>query len=463
MNGSNFQIEQQCPQCGAPIILDETDRILSCKFCRTHVYLATDDHFRFYIPPAEGITENIYFIPYWRLKGLSFAIQPHDIAYKYFDANFLSFDAPLLPYSLGLRPQAMKLKFVGNRDNEGKFISAAHKTKDHLLKNFKTQTGALREVFIGETASVIYSPLYCRNNRVYDAVLKKPLDLQTKDIEVEQALLAAGDEKWHIDFLSLLCPDCGADLPGEKNALVLFCENCHSAWIPSGKNLNRVKFVVWPEKGDNITYLPFWQLRVRVSGLQLETYADLIKVANLPKVPTPAWQKTPFYFYTPAFKLNPALYLRWCKQLTAAPPPADLVADFPARNVHPATLPLNEALETSLVTLGSLMGSKTSIVEATPSSNFILEEFPLDPLPFKVSAKEKVREMMGISVKSSVVIHSIVNPDRKSLADLLPVLNFTLEEASLILHPFKMSARDLVHTKLGVSMDVNALKMGAYL
>ena len=63
----------------------------------------------------------------------------------------------------------------------------------------------------------------------------------------------------------------------------------------------------------------------------------------------------------------------------------------------------------------------------------------------------------------SVVIHSIVNPDRKSLADLLPVLNFTLEEASLILHPFKMSARDLVHTKLGVSMDVNALKMGAYL
>ena len=463
MNGSNFQIEQQCPQCGAPIILDETDRILSCQFCRTHVYLATDDHFRFYIPPAPGIAENIYFVPYWRIKGLSYAIQAHDIAYKYFDANFLSFDSSLLPYSLGLRPQAMKLKFVGNRDNEGKFISSAHKTKENIFKNFKTQTGALKEIFIGETASVIYSPLFSRDNRIYDAVLKKPLDLQHQDADVEQALISAAEEKWHIDFLPLLCPDCGADLPGEKNALVLFCGNCHSAWNPSGKNFNRVKFAVWPEKGDNITYLPFWQLKVKASGLQLETYADLIKVANLPKAPTPAWQQTPFYFYTPAFKLNPALYLRWCKQLTVAPPPRDLDADIQVKNVHPVTLPLNEALETSLVTLGSLMGNKTNIVEAPPSSNFTLEDVSLDPFPFKISLKRKDRDMMGVRLQSSQMILSGVHPDRKSLADLLPSLDFTLEEASLILHPFKMSARDLVHTKLGFSMDINALKMGAYL
>ena len=239
VNGSNFQIEQQCPQCGAPIILDETDRILSCKFCRTRVYLATDDHFRFYIPPAKGISEKIYFIPYWRLKGLSYAIKANDISYKYFDANFISFDSPLLPHSLGLRPQAMKLKFVGNADNEGKFIASSDKTKEKILKNYKTQAGALREIFIGETASVIYTPVYFANNRVYDAILKKPLDLQKKDLEVEQALISAPDEKWHVEFLSLLCPDCGADLPGEKNALILFCDNCHSAWNPSNKNFHQ--------------------------------------------------------------------------------------------------------------------------------------------------------------------------------------------------------------------------------
>jgi len=83
VNGSNFKIEQQCPQCGAPIILDEADRILSCKFCRTRIYLDNGRFFRFYLPPAEGIPENIYFIPYWRIKGLSFTIQEKDIVVEH--------------------------------------------------------------------------------------------------------------------------------------------------------------------------------------------------------------------------------------------------------------------------------------------------------------------------------------------------------------------------------------------
>jgi len=33
--------------------------------------------------------------------------------------------------------------------------------------------GIHKEIFIGETASVIYSPVYCANGRVYDAILKK--------------------------------------------------------------------------------------------------------------------------------------------------------------------------------------------------------------------------------------------------------------------------------------------------
>lgn len=463
MNGSNFQIEQQCPQCGAPIILDETDRILSCKFCRTHVYLATNDHFRFYIPPSPGISEKIYFIPYWRIKGLSYAIKANDISYKYFDANFLSLDPPLLPHSLGLRPQAMKLKFVGNADNEGKFIASSGKTKETILKNYKTQACALKEVFIGETASVIYTPVYFTKGRLYDAILKKPLDLQIKGEEAERTLISAPDEKWHVDFLPLLCPDCGADLPGEKNALILFCDNCHSAWDPSNKNFTKVKFSVWEGKGDDVHYLPFWQLKVKVDGIQLESYADLIKVANLPKVPTDVWQKTPFYFYAPAFKINPALFLRWCKQLTATPPPADLTDNCPVKNIHPVTLPLNEALDSCLVTLSSLMGSKTNLVNAEPSSNFTLEDLPLDPLPYKISTREKTYENMGFRMNSSLVILKSINPDKKSLDDIVSSMNFTLEDSSLILHPFKTSAREMIHTKLGFSMDISALTMGTYL
>jgi uncharacterized CHY-type Zn-finger protein len=443
VNGSNFQIEQQCPQCGAPIILDEADRILSCKFCRTRVYLATDNIFHFYISPAQGISETIYFIPYWRIKGFSYtikekemdiehhselfsysispAIKGFDISNKYFDINFLSLDSKLLPHSLGLRPQAMKLKFVGSNEDAGKFLKFSPASRDiskndyqawrdNLTNDYQTHMdGIHKEIFIGETASVIYSPVYCANNRVYDAILKKPLDLQTKDAEVEQILLSTPDEKWHVEFLPLLCPDCGADLPGEKDALIVFCSNCNSAWNPSTKNFTKVKYSAWQEQGDDITYLPFWQLKVKVDGIQLESYADLIKIANLPKAPSEVWTKTPFYFCTPAFKINPALFLRWCRQLTVAPPPQDLIADFPVKKIHPVTLPVNEALESSLLTLSSLIA------------------------------------------------------DKRNLAQLVSSLHFTLEDSSLILHPFRASANQLVHTKLDFSMDISALNMGAYL
>ncbi|MCX5849515.1 MAG: hypothetical protein NTW65_08705 [Deltaproteobacteria bacterium] len=264
-------------------------------------------------------------------------------------------------------------------------------------------------MFIGETASVIYSPVYCSNGRVYDAILKKPLDLQKRDAEVEQTLISAPDEKWHVEFLPLLCPNCGADLPGEKDALIVFCDNCHSAWNPSNKNFTKVKFSTWQEKRDDITYLPFWQLKVKVSGIQLETYADLIKVANLPKAPAGVWEQTPFYFCAPAFKLNSVLFLRWCRQLTATPPPKDLIDDFPAKKIHQVTLPITEALESSLITLSSLMSNKTKFLEVVSS------------------------------------------------------LKFTLEDSSLILHPFATSAKELVHTKLGFTMNSAALNLGAYL
>jgi len=433
VNGSNFQIEQQCPQCGAPIILDEADRILSCKFCRTRVYLATEDIFHFYIPPAEGISGTIYFIPYWRTKGLSYTIKGMemnmeyqgqsfsssisstingiDISYTYLDANFLSFDSKLFPFSLGLRPQAMKLKFMGSNENEGIFLTSSGKTRETLIKNHqKNIDSGHREVLIGEIDSVIYTPVYFANGRIFDAVLKKPLDLlQKEDGESEQTLASAPAEKWHVEFIPMLCPDCGADLPGEKDASVAFCSNCNSAWNLSSKNFTKVNYSTWQEKGEDITYLPFWQMKVKVNGFQLETYADLIKVANIPKVPSEEWTKTPFYFCAPAFKINPALFLRWCRQLTATPAPIDLTEDFPAKKIYPATLPVNDALKSCLLTLVNLISNKRSLVE------------------------------------------------------ILPSLNFTLEDYSLVLHPFKTNARELVHTKIGFGMELSALNMGAYL
>ena len=167
-----------------------------------------------------------------------------------------------------------------------------------------------------------------------------------------------------------------------------------------------VEFFTWQEKGEDIIYLPFWQLKVKVGGIQLETYADLIKVSNLPKAFSEEWTRTPFYFCAPAFKLNPALFLRWSRQLTATPPPKDLITDFPAKKVHQVTLSVNEALESSLLTLVSLTAYK------------------------------------------------------RNLAKVVSSPNLTLEDSSLVLHPFKISTSQLVHARLGVGMDISVLNFG---
>jgi hypothetical protein len=92
------------------------------------------------------------------------------------------------------------------------------------------------------------------------------------------------------------------------------------------------------------------------------------------------------------------------------PAPADLSADFSAKNIYPATLPVTEAAESFLIILTSLMA------------------------------------------------------DKRRLLDLSSSLKFTLEDSSLILHPFSTSTKEeLVHTKLGFTMDRNALNLGAYL
>ncbi len=151
-------------------------------------------------------------------------------------------------------------------------------------------------------------------------------------------------------------------------------------------------------------------MKVKIDGIQLETYADLIKVANLPKVPTEAWEHTPFYFWSPAFKINPALFLRWCKQLTMTPAEVNLTTgDFPAKTIYPVTLPVTEAAESFIITLASLMANK------------------------------------------------------RRLLDLSSSLKFTLENSFLVLHPFTISPKELVHTKLGFSMDRTALNFGTQL
>jgi hypothetical protein len=69
-----------------------------------------------------------------------------------------------------------------------------------------------------------------------------------------------------------------------------------------------LKFAFIPTKKENILYLPFWRIKADISGTELHTYADLVKIANLPKAVQKDWHHNEFHFWSLAFKVKPQFF-----------------------------------------------------------------------------------------------------------------------------------------------------------
>jgi DNA-directed RNA polymerase subunit RPC12/RpoP len=404
VNGTQWQIEQACPQCGAPVTLAETDRLLACPFCRVRLYLAPERYFRYLIPPASGGEGELFYIPYWRLRGSSFTVSAPGVTNRFVDTSALAADIPDLPLTLGLRPQVLKLRFVSPA-TEGRFIPADRTAEQALPGLGKTPGGVFCRIFIGEAVSMIHAPLFLRGNTLYDAVLGRAVS--TTDQERLRASSSAPPGQ--VRFIPTLCPDCGWDMEGERDSLVLLCRNCNSVWSCPDRNFEKVAFAVMippPESEEIALCLPFWRMKPRFEGIDLASWADLIRTANLPKAVTPASEAAPLYFWSPAFKINPTLYARWSRQMTIFRPLGNETDHLPAGSIHPVTLPLDEAAEGIIINLAQMI------------------------------------------------------TDRRKLYPKLAGLRVTLEEARLELHPFLQSHNELLHHTLRTSLDRTALAYG---
>jgi DNA-directed RNA polymerase subunit RPC12/RpoP len=406
VNESSWQVEHQCPQCGAPVILDETYRILSCPYCRTKLYIEPGDHFRYCIP-SHAPSEEAVFLPYWRFKGLCFSFQGFEANHRFLDANLRALVLDGIPESLGLRPQAMNLKFA-SPEIQGRFIDPRLSIHDIMAKITEGNVaGGSCHRFIGKIASLIYSPFYLKNDILYDAVTNRPsVNLKTP---MEMLLKQTGEtDAWKVRFISTLCPQCGWDLEGDKDAIVLLCRNCNSAWRCNGTQLEELPFTVM-EHPNAVFFLPFWRLKAHIEGIVLASVADLIRTANLPKAVTPVLEQKPFYFWLPAFKVNPLLFLRTARQMTVVQPEGSSTAEFAGRQYHPVNLSQSEAVE-------------------------------------------------GIAI----VIADLVT-DKRQFLPILKEAKAVLEEGLLVYHPFIMNRNELVHAQTGMAIDRNALAFGAVL
>jgi DNA-directed RNA polymerase subunit RPC12/RpoP len=405
---SNWKIEHQCPQCGAPALMDEADRLLACPFCRTRLYLVTPDYFRYRIPAPAAPGKEMLYLPYWRLKGTSLSVEGNEIKSRFIDTSSPAISAPGIPPSLGVRPQAMTLKFA-SPDMTGRFIDASLPPESVIPAMNASDSGGpvFCRVFIGERISLVYAPAYVENGRIYDALLERPLSDRQED---SLTAFAVKPPNWQVRFVATQCPRCGWDMQGERDVVVLTCRNCDSAWCCSGGRFLEIPFAVLAAAAmDAVVYLPFWRMKPHSDGIALKSYADLIRLANLPKAMNPAFESVPVYFWSPAFKVNPALFLRWCRQMTVYQPGGAIRETFAGAYCHPVTMPAGEARESMIITLAGLIR------------------------------------------------------DKRRIYPMLKDLRIDARETLLVYHPFRVGSRELTHETMQVTLDRTALDYGAYL
>jgi len=404
MMRSSWEIELQCSQCGAPISLEETDRLLTCSYCHVKLYLWTPSQFCYCLPALKASSENLIFVPYWRFKGNVYSVIPYEVRQRALDATLLAFSHRMLPATLGIKPQALKLRFASG-EIQGTFIRPQMSLQEAVMliqKQFQVLEGSLssqppfHREFIGELGSLIFFPVFIRNGEIVDGILGRVIGPEI-DLALDKASSGI-PETWQIKPISTLCPNCGNALTGGRESILLFCTMCHIAWDPSSGRLVATKFAVVQGRQDSSVYLPFWRMRVVVEGITLKSYADLARLSNLPKMIHSEWEGQEVYFWIPAFKVYSSLFLRLSKQMTLFQPAEKTEAVLPNAPLLPVTFSEERAAATLKINLASLLTKKKDVFPKLNKITIEPVESTLVLVPFTSVGNELVHPQLQIGL-----------------------------------------------------------------
>ena len=337
-----------------------------------------------------------------------FTCLENKIRHRFVDVSQRALDVNLFPPSVGLRSQALKLKFVTPK-SQGTFLKPTLPIKevlDIIDRRFSDQLPGpiVHRAHIGDNVSIIYSPFYIEKN-IYDAVLDKPVS-SGLPVEFTLSELPEWRQQKGLNFLPTLCPHCGWDLDGQRDSLILNCNNCTSVWRPQKSGFTKLNAAHLPEKGDDLIYLPFWRIKGVISGVNLSSYADLVRLANLPKAIQETMEKIRFHFWSLAFKVRPQNLVQLSRAITLAQPGDNLAPGVPKARLHPVTLPLKEGLESLKLTLVDLIRPKSRVAELASAIQIKPSSFLLVYLPFHQKHHDLVQPQFNLSVNRNMLAHA---------------------------------------------------------
>jgi hypothetical protein len=173
-----------------------------------------------------------------------------------------------------------------------------------------------------------------------------------------------------------------------------------------GEGLRRVRLGVLPGTAETLKYLPFWQMRAVVQGLRLDSYADLVRLMNLPMAVKTAWEETELSFWLPAFKVNPSLYLRLGRLLMVGQP-SEIVDEAPIRApCYTANVPLEDAREVLKVLIASVAVPRRQIFPRLSEISITVSDYRLVLVPVEQQGRELFQPQLQFSVSANALMHA---------------------------------------------------------
>lgn len=430
MNDNSLKVEYHCPQCGAPKVLDEADRMFTCDFCRVGSYLFQKDYFRYLIPPANPDRDDLIYAPYWRFRGTVFSCTAEGTDQRFLDDSRLACSAWFFPGSLGFRAQALQLKML-DPAMKGRFIAPAF-SMEHVLEMFREQLSfppggtmasgpaveerAVRQnvispsketillrSFLGESLSMVYAPFYVDSGELYDAVLERPI--ASGEVAEKAAQLENRPPEFGTRFLATLCPSCGWDLDGDSVSLAVTCPHCRSVWQAHESGFKEIAYAYVPADWPEPVYLPFWRIKADVAGVRLKSFADLIRVANLPMAQKPRFEKVPFSFWVPAFRTRPVDFLNLSHRFILSQPDKNRVNTIPEERLFPVSVSIADAARSLKLHLFNLIRPRRRAITVLHELNVKPKRYKLIYVPFQEGPHQLIREDVNIGISKTMLAY----------------------------------------------------------
>lgn len=320
-----------------------------------------------------------------------------------------------MPVSLGLRSQSLVLKFITEKTKTTFLRPEAYRRSlfdmDTRFRSDANDKIVIQEN-IGETTSLIYSPFFLERNMLFDGILNKPAapvdpvdpvgpidSIHSRQFDI-QAYETCQPGK-EIFFVPGICPSCGWNLEGHSDSLVLVCTNCETLWRSHGKKLVKIKFGCANPGSNTDVLLPFWKISADISKIDLKSYSDLIKFANLHCADKTGADKSLISFWAPAFKIRPKTFLKLTTQLTVLQPDDTINKQFKKNTLYPVNLPYTEAVESIKITLASLMKPARQYLPLLSESTITPTAVKLIYLPFESKSHELFHPKLGAGINKN--------------------------------------------------------------